>query len=263
MNCKFCGRLCKDTFCNLYCESKLIEFNSKPFQVFESYLLAAKYFYLDSRTIKKYENIKYSIKRKIKSQNCIDCNINYPKKELTRNNRCKKCISENKHKISQGTKISIKYKGSGNPNYIDGKSVNRNLIRGKNKYKQFVKDNKKNYCEITGFKNNLELHHIIPISLFPEYTYSKWNVITLCSNLHYEIHKQKLDIYFIKNIKHNIKESFIESLNIKVNESIKIDHFDFLKVIVKNYNKHLTKEEIEKASLVLKGEGEFDELFEI
>jgi hypothetical protein len=128
---------------------------------------------------------------------------------------------------------------------------------------QFVKLNKKNYCEITGFKTNLELHHIIPISLFTEYTYCSWNVITLCSNLHYEIHKQKLDISFIKNIKHNIKESFIESLNIKVNESIKINHFDFLKDIVKNYNKYLTKEELEKASLILREEAKFDELFKM
>lgn len=247
MNCKFCGKLCKSSFCNLNCKTKFNEFNSKPFKVFESYLLAAEYFSLDYRTIKKYENIKYSIERKVKSQNCVNCNINYPKKELTRNNRCKKCISENKHRKSQANIISEKYKGSGNPNYIDGKSIERNLIRGKSKYKQFIKSVKKDYCEVTNFKEHLEVHHIFPISLFPEYIYCDWNIITICSNLHYIIHKDKLDIKLINEFTEFNRESFIKSLSeIKIEKSIKIDHYEFLKILVKNYNKYINLDKIKQ-----------------
>lgn len=130
---------------------------------------------MDERTLKKYENIKFSIDRKIKiikkkrttkKRICIDCNILTEVSDLTRVNRCKICVSKNMHRAAQGLKISKLYKGENNPNYIDGKSIERGLVRGTGKYKKFIKEFKSSSCEITGFSNNLEVHHILPISIF-------------------------------------------------------------------------------------------------
>lgn len=253
MQCLFCGRLInnKNTYCNNKCESDKLEFDSKEFKTFASYNEAAMFFNMDERTLKKYENIKFNIIRVTKKRICIDCNILTEVSDLTRVNRCKICVSKNMHRAAQGLKISKLYKGENNPNYIDGKSIERGLVRGTGKYKKFIKEFKSSSCEITGFNNNLEVHHILPISIFPEYVYCNWNIITICSNMHYEIHKQKLDINFIlntKNTKDNIKENFINFVNseIKITESIHIDRYDFIKILIKNYYSYLSKDYIDE-----------------
>lgn len=253
MNCSFCGRITRNKFCNDICLQNKEIFDKKPFKVFNSIKEASIYFNLDRRALLKYNNIKFKIIKQKKKAKCIDCFYSYDKCNLSRSSRCKECLSKNLHRIAQGRKISNLYKGSGNPNYIDGKSVERNLIRGKSKYKKFVKENKKQYCEVTGFKDNLELHHILPVSLFPEYSYCTWNVITLCSNLHYELHKQKIDVQFINSVKSkDIKDNFIEMLNnIKPLSSIKIEYFNFIKCLIKNYNSYVTKEVIQKIKNIL------------
>ena len=248
MNCSFCGKITKNKFCNEICLNKQEAFNNKPFKTFSTLNEASIYFGMDVRKIIKYKGIKFEIIKQNLKDKCIDCKIVCNKSDLSRySKRCKECILQNKHKIAQGEKISLMYKGLNNPNYIDGKSIERNLIRGKSKYKKFTKENKKDYCEITGFKENLELHHILPISIFPEFTYSTWNIITICSNLHYEIHKQKLDINFINNLNDlsNIKNNFINCVNINIDKSIKIDHLSFVKILVKNYNNYINKEKID------------------
>lgn len=147
MQCLFCGRLInnKNTYCNNKCESDKLEFDSKEFKTFASYNEAAKFFNIDKRTLKKYENIKFSIDRKIKiikkkrttkKRICIDCNTLTEVSDLTRVNRCKVCVSKNAHRAAQGLKISKLYKGENNPNYIDGKSIERGLVRGTGKYKK-------------------------------------------------------------------------------------------------------------------------------
>lgn len=253
----FCGRFLKKDkiYCSEKCENEKNIFDSKPFKEFCSYEAAGEYFNLDPRIIKKYEGIKYSInpnnktpsgKRKITKlvykNNCKGCLQN---KQCRKDSYCAECTKNNIGRLNQAKIISEKYKGEGNPNYVDGKGVDRNLIRGKAKYKKFVKENKKSYCEITGFTSNLELHHILPISLFPEFVYNSSNVITLCSNLHYEIHKQKLDIEFIKSNKYT-KEEFISFIRekITIERSESINHYDFLKILVKNYTSYFTEEEI-------------------
>lgn len=245
----FCGRFLKKDkiYCSEKCENEKNIFDSKPFKEFGSYKAAGEYFNLDPRIIKKYKDIKYSINRNIKNKiyknNCKGCSQNKP---CRKDSYCDECTKNNIGRASQARIISERYKGEGNPNYVDGKGVYRNLIRGKAKYKKFVKENKSKFCEVTGFSDNLELHHIFPISIFPEVIYEPLNVITLCSNLHYEVHKQKLDIEFIKSGK-TTKEEFISFIKekVKIDKSESIDHFTFIKSLVKNYFNYFSNEEID------------------
>ena len=54
---------------------------------------------------------------------------------------------------------------------------------------------KYNYCEICGCKENLECHHIIPITLENYEIYREDpNIITVCKDCHHDIHHGELQI---------------------------------------------------------------------
>jgi len=241
----FCGKFLKPNkeFCNQSCKIKKEEFDSKPFFKAYSHKEAAKYFNLNIRSIKKYFNLKYSLIRRTKE--CKFCLKQTILSNLSRFGYCKTCSKKQNGRINQSKIVSEKFKGNNNPNYIDGKSSKRNSIRSTSEYKKFIKENKKDYCEISGLKDNLEVHHILPISIFPKYIYWKNNIITICSNLHYEIHKNKLEIEFIKNHKIS-KQNFIDFIKSKITitNSIHINHYEFIKVLVKNYYKYFSINEI-------------------
>ena len=48
--------------------------------------------------------------------------------------------------------------------------------------KEFIKEN--NCCSACGTKNKLEVHHILPFHLYPEFELDKTNLITLCKRHH-------------------------------------------------------------------------------
>lgn len=47
------------------------------------------------------------------------------------------------------------------------------------------------YCYICGSKENLEAHHIIPVSNSREYAYQDTNGITLCQRHHWLVHNKE------------------------------------------------------------------------
>ena len=76
---------------------------------------------------------------------------------------------------------------------------------------------KYNYCEICGCKENLECHHIIPITLENYEIYREDpNIITVCKNCHHDIHHGDLQVpdELLIKLDNYLKESEVkEDLN--------------------------------------------------
>ncbi len=223
------------------------------FKKFRTHSSAAKWLGVDSRTVKKYEKIKYSISKECfypgaKIKTCKLC-FNETLSSLCRAGYCKECSAKGAGKIEQGKIISEKYKGSGNPNYIDGKSAIKNQLRGNKDYKQFIKEvlSNINYCEFSGVKENLNVHHIIPIGIYPKYIFCKWNVIVLSNAVHYNLHKNRIDVNMIPSLFNlqsldEIKTLCLKELNkIDLIEEKIYSHTDYIKIIVKNYKASIEK----------------------
>lgn len=74
----------------------------------------------------------------------------------------------------------------------EGKNVySKPLVMSKMRYHK----KKYNYCEICGCKENLECHHIVPITLENYEIYREDpNIITVCKNCHHDIHHGDLQV---------------------------------------------------------------------
>ena len=108
-------------------------------------------------------------------------------------------------KIRQA-KIPTRFKsGAKHPYWKGGISKGRDLIEAKTEYqrwKQKIKKRDAYTCKICGSRKNLEVHHIFPLSIFPEYQIETWNGITLCEKCHRKIRHKEIQYknQFIKNI---------------------------------------------------------------
>jgi 5-methylcytosine-specific restriction endonuclease McrA len=87
---------------------------------------------------------------------------------------------ENVYNWKGGTNVDLKHQW-----------IRENSARFK-KWRQMVLERDNHQCRLCGAKNNLEVHHIIPFSLYPELVDLKMNGITLCHNCH-----KKTDSYGI------------------------------------------------------------------
>ena len=84
------------------------------------------------------------------------------------------------------------------PRWQGGCSPFRQKMYGRAEWKEIVKEVLKRdgyRCQICGaghtYKNRLVVHHILPVSCFPEYISEMWNLATLCEKCHKKIHKAK------------------------------------------------------------------------
>jgi len=55
-------------------------------------------------------------------------------------------------------------------------------------------------CALCKAHTNLQAHHILPASLFPEYRYRMWNGISLCQEHHRLLHKNVLDLLLLPDM---------------------------------------------------------------
>lgn len=115
-----------------------------------------------------------------------------------------------------------------NPEYAERNRLNslkyslKKQAAGKVVYKKplvssKMKSHKKkyNYCEICGCKENLECHHIIPITLENYEIYREDpNIITVCKNCHHDIHHGDLQVPEELIIK---LDNYLEEVKVKDN----------------------------------------------
>jgi hypothetical protein len=266
--CKYCGRFCKDEFCSEECNksfSKLLLLDKK---IFRSYTDAAEYLNKDVRVIKKWEGVLYEIDRTITHPSiifkiCSGC-LNQTQSRNCRNGYCKECSKKGIGRKNQAKIVSEKYKGNGNPNFIDGKALLRNNKRSKTEYKNWVKEVKKqcnNKCYLTGIKTNLEAHHILPMSIFPEVMYESWNGVMLVHHCHIELHRLRLDVellptlyYESKQDAQHLREVFVHQPQIQLLLQLPEKTYSWherISVIPKNYHKLILDRHPEFAQSVL------------
>jgi hypothetical protein len=118
-------------------------------------------------------------------------------------------------------------------------------------WRRLVKVRDNHVCQVCGRKstkrNYLNIHHILPVSLFSELTLEVNNGITLCAFHHIEFHRAKLDIELLPEAYRLYKQggslqylvqhpSFINLGNIPF---VKQRRHELLRVVCKNYKKAL------------------------
>lgn len=172
--------------------------------MFRTYSEAGRFYGKDPRTIRKYENVLFEINRKLpppnaKPQTCKVCSATFLTHE-NRNGYCPSCSASGEGRRAQGRIISEKYKGKGNPNYVDGGA--NDFERGQRTYRHWAKAvlARDNRCRCCGREDNLDAHHILPFSLVPDAKYDVDNGITLCRFHHIELHRSRLDIRLLPTL---------------------------------------------------------------
>lgn len=85
-----------------------------------------------------------------------------------------------------------------NPNWQGGKSPLRQKLYSKSEWKTMIRKilARDGYrCQICGAEHKdgrkLVIHHLLPVSCFPEFIDKEWNLVTLCDKCHKKIHKAK------------------------------------------------------------------------
>jgi hypothetical protein len=209
MGCINCGKLIKKStnYCNDNCELTYNNFISNNSNlVFSNYVEASKFFKKDKRTVKKFENLLFTIDKNIKPNiqikwvTCKICN-NKSKSSECRRGYCKLCSKLGYGKKNQGIIISKKYKGIGNPNYLHGESISTDY--NDNKWYKLKKELNFTKCEISGLQNNIDYHHIIPrwfCKIVEINVYDSNNIIGLNHEYHKVIHHLQLDILLLPTL---------------------------------------------------------------
>ena len=202
MNCLYCGKSTKkDTpLCTKSCETsyhKMFEVKDKP--VFRTFQEAGKYFNRDFRTMKKFSGVLFTIDKSLPSAStkwvtCKTCGCQSPKSKA-RKGYCELCTKEGKGKKNQGKLISERYKGKGNPNYLNGETPVTDYCR--NDWYKLKQELKFTECALTGIKENIDYHHIIPrwfCTIAEIDVYDKNNIIGLNHQYHKAVHHLQLDV---------------------------------------------------------------------
>lgn len=205
MSCLYCGKITKKdtTYCNNVCEINYTElFNQQCKPVFRTFQEAAKFYKRDFRTMKRFEGTLFTIDKTLPSAStkwviCKTCNTQSPKSKA-RAGYCKNCSKEGLGKKNQGKIISEKYKGTGNPNFLNGETSITDYCR--NDWYKLKKELNFTECALTGLKENIDYHHIIPrwfCSLTGIDVYNKDNIIGLNHEYHKVVHHLQLDVVLL------------------------------------------------------------------
>jgi hypothetical protein len=176
---------------------------SKP--VFRTFQEAGKFYNKDFRTMKKFEGTLFIIDKSIPSANtkwvvCKVCGEQSPSAKA-RKGYCKNCTSQGFGRKKQGKQISERYKGAGNPNYLDGTS--HSLEYQHNDWYKLKKELCITECSLTGIKDNIDYHHIIPrwfCKLANINVFDHNNIIGLNHEYHKVVHHLQLDVLLLPNL---------------------------------------------------------------
>jgi len=181
----------------------LFEQKTKP--VFRTFQEASVFYKRDTRTMKKFENVLFTIDKTLPSSNtkwviCRACGNQSPSSKA-RNRYCEDCTFQGFGKKNQGRTISEKYKGANNPNYLNGKSPSTDYNRNNWwKLKQKLKFTK---CALTDKTENIDYHHIIPrwfCTISGIDVYDENNIIGLNHDYHKVVHHLRLDIVLLPTL---------------------------------------------------------------
>ena len=197
---------------------------SKP--VFRTFQEASKFYNKDFRTMKKFEGTLFLIDKSIPAMHtkwitCKHCGEQSPKSKA-RANYCKDCTSQGFGRKNQGNQISKRYKGLNNPNYFNGAS--RSLEYQHNDWYKLKKELCITKCSLTGIKNNIDYHHIIPrwfCKLANIDVFDHSNIIGLNHDYHKVIHHLQLDVVLLptlyslyKKDAHQLQSQFVQLLQL-------------------------------------------------
>lgn len=119
-----------------------------------------------------------------------------------RSGYCKQCTSAGLGYKAGGKKLSKTFSGKGNPNYVHGNTKQSQADRKNQWYSwgRFI-FHKYNYqCVISGRKDDLQCHHIIPFSVLPSLRFSVENGVVLNRFYHIELHRQLLDLQLLPSL---------------------------------------------------------------
>jgi hypothetical protein len=243
MSCFYCGKITKKSisFCNITCEKIYTDmFNQISKPIFRTFQEAAKFYKRDFRTMKKFEGSLFLIDKTLPSANtkwviCKSCG-EQSSKSKARAGYCADCTIQGLGKKNQGKIISKKYKGAGNPNYLDGLSIS--LEYQSNDWYLLKKNLNYNTCAISSLTNNIDYHHIIPrwfCKLANIDIYDKNNIIGLNHDYHKVIHHLQLDIvllptlYFLyKKDAHQLQSQFVHLLQLHKVHQYPVDQLQSL-----------------------------------
>jgi len=95
-----------------------------------------------------------------------------------------------KKKLSEFAKTRV---GNKNPNWRNGATPKNLLVRGRKwrERRRLVLERDNYECSECGSDLDLHVHHIKPVSKFPELVNELSNLITLCEHCHYQLHFPK------------------------------------------------------------------------
>lgn len=207
MNCLYCGRSTKkDTpLCTKTCETNYNEmFAQKNKPIFRTFQEAGEFYKRDYRTMKKFEGTLFTIDKTLASKStkwveCKACGCQSPSSKA-RKGYCDDCKSQGLGRKNQGRIISKRYKGSGNPNYLNGKSNANAIEYQSNDWYKLKKELNFTQCELTHVTNNIDYHHIIPrwfCKLAGISVFDSNNIIGINHQYHKVIHHLQLDIVLL------------------------------------------------------------------
>jgi hypothetical protein len=197
---------------------------SKP--VFRTYQEAGKYFERDFRTMKKFENILFTIDKSLPSastkwKECKLCG-ELSSSSKARAGYCQSCTAKGLGKKEQGKQISFMYKGEGNPNYLDGSSKSTEYQT--NSWYSLKKELNYTTCALTGSTKDIHYHHIIPrwfCKLVNIDVFEPTNIIGLNHQYHKAVHHLQLDVLLLpilyplyKKDAHQLQSHFVHLLQL-------------------------------------------------
>lgn len=173
---------------------------SKP--TFRTFQEAAIFYKKDFRTMKRFEGTLFTIDKSIPSAStkwvvCKICGEQSPSAKA-RTGYCKNCTSQGLGKKNQGQIISKRYKGPGNPNYLNGNATITEYQS--NDWYKVKKELNFTQCELTHTTDNIDYHHIIPrwfCKLAGISVFDPNNIIGLNHQYHKAVHHLQLDIVLL------------------------------------------------------------------
>jgi len=224
----------------------------KPLR-FYSLTNATKYFKMDRRTLQKKEGDLYIIdKENIAFHNnkkyvpCKTCD-HFTLSAKGRHGYCKSCQAKGLGKQSQGRQIAKRYKGEGNPNYVDGNSKSNFRTQHSTEYRAWR-------ANVLNDKQGYHAHHILPYALFPEFKFEVWNGIALTPYQHITIHHLQLDLELLPIVHAHLSSPETDVQNLpewyshlpEVQSVLELDEKPFpehelLRVVPSNYRKQLQR----------------------
>lgn len=201
-NCLWCGKFTNKKLCSESCKEQYEKFSNLPKKKVYSYSEAGRYLGKDSRSVRKYEGQFYEIDKTLNPQkklvSCKLCDTKVPTAKVRRG-YCPKCTEKGLGRKEQGKQFAIKQTGSSNTNYRHGQSVNSRSTPEYRDWRSKVLEIHGDKCLISGF-SEIDVHHIFPRGLFPEWKYEPWNGIPIARYLHLELHRSQLDVELLPSL---------------------------------------------------------------